>query len=373
MSRVSSRHGNLRTDRPHMTPPIQVLILEDREPDFELILNELARTGLDLTWRRGQTRSEFLNQLQVPPDVILSDYNLSEFDVHAALAILQERGLDIPLIVISGTIGEDTAVAVMKQGASDYLLKDRLGRLHLAVQHAVEKKRLRDERRLALERLSDSERRFAAFMDHLPGAAFIKDAAGRHIYVNATWEKVFGKDRSSWWGRTNEQLFAPATAFQMSHHDALVRDKQAPLQTIETIELGDQLRHYLVVKFPFITEAQGDGPAIAGVAVDVTDRIRAEESLREQIGLARLSADVGLARRAISRCSTCFAPAPTRACATWARWRCASGPCAPGPRLSTWPRPPVWPRAPPSKWCTSAPVKPALRRRPSKRSSATMC
>jgi two-component system cell cycle sensor histidine kinase/response regulator CckA len=277
-----------------MSIPIQVLILEDREADVKLVLHELRRAGLPVIWSRCATRADFLANLDPPPDVILSDYSMPQFDARAALELLQERGLDVPLIVISGTIGEDTAVEIMKHGASDYLLKDRLGRLGPAIRQALEQRQLREERRLALERLSESEKRFVTFMDHLPGAAFLKDAAGRHLYVNATFEKMLGKDRSGWLGRTNEQLFAAATAFQLSHNDRLVLQTQRPLQTIETIEHDDALRHYLVVKFPVAADGNG-GTLVAGIGVEVTDRIRAEESLREQMRLARLSADVGLA------------------------------------------------------------------------------
>ena len=88
-------------------------------------------------------------------DLVLSDFSMPEFSAHEALAVVKERGLDIPFIIVSGTIGEETAVAAMQSGAADYLLKDRLVRLGKAVEHALEKKRIRDEGKRADETLAD--------------------------------------------------------------------------------------------------------------------------------------------------------------------------------------------------------------------------
>src|SRR2546422_10301108 len=88
-----------------------------------------------------------------PWDVVLSDYTMPHFDAPAALALLQEHAVDVPFIVVSGSVGEDTAVAVMRAGATDYLMKDRLQRLAPAVGRAVEDAAVRHERRRAEGRL----------------------------------------------------------------------------------------------------------------------------------------------------------------------------------------------------------------------------
>ena len=97
------------------------------------LLDELRRAGFEPDWHRVETESDYLAHLQAGLDVVLADYSLPQFDGLRALQRLQESGLDIPLIIVSGSIGEDLAVSAMKQGAVDYLMKDRLGRLGLAV------------------------------------------------------------------------------------------------------------------------------------------------------------------------------------------------------------------------------------------------
>jgi signal transduction histidine kinase len=130
-----------------MPTPLRLLILEDREADAELILHELRQADFDPVWQRVEDEEGFLTALGSSPDLVCADYNLPQFDAPRALALLQERGLDVPFIIVSGSIGEELAVAAVRQGAADYLLKDRLARLGPAVRQALEQKRLRDDKR----------------------------------------------------------------------------------------------------------------------------------------------------------------------------------------------------------------------------------
>jgi len=132
-----------------MSIPLRVLILEDRLFDAELSVLELRTSGFEPDWQRVETESDYLAHLDPALDLILADYSLPQFNGLRALRLLQARGLDIPFILVSGTIGEDFAVECIKQGANDYLLKDRLTRLGSAVKSALEQKCLRDERKRA--------------------------------------------------------------------------------------------------------------------------------------------------------------------------------------------------------------------------------
>src|ERR1043166_346817 len=142
-----------------MLTPLRVLLLEDREADAKLVLHELRSAEYDLHWRRVETEAEFLAHLDPAPDIILADFCLPQFGALPALRQLQERNLDVPFIIVSGSIGEDVAVSAMRQGGTDYVLKDRLGRLGQAVKNALEQKRLRDEQRQAQKALAESEKR----------------------------------------------------------------------------------------------------------------------------------------------------------------------------------------------------------------------
>jgi CheY-like chemotaxis protein len=132
-----------------MPTPLRVLILEDEAHDAELMLRELRNAGLAVEAERVDNGLEFSARLTPPPDLILSDFQLPQFGGLEALRLVRERGLDIPFIIVSGSIGEDVAVAAMREGADDYLLKDRTARLGQAALNALEKKRLRDETRRA--------------------------------------------------------------------------------------------------------------------------------------------------------------------------------------------------------------------------------
>lgn len=134
-----------------MATRLRVLIVEDRPADAELALHELRRAGFDPEWVRVDTEADYLLNLDRTPQVILADYHLPQFDAHRALDLLRARGLDVPVIVVSGVLGDELAVQLIKQGAADYVLKDRLGRLGHAVKKALEEKRLRDERKQAEE------------------------------------------------------------------------------------------------------------------------------------------------------------------------------------------------------------------------------
>ena len=129
--------------------PLRILLLEDSATDAELLIREVQRAGFRPEWCRVETEADFLTELEKGPDLILSDYSLPHFDGIRAVLLLRERRLDTPFILISGMVGEDVAVEAMKQGATDYILKDRIGRLGSAIERALEQKRLLDERRRA--------------------------------------------------------------------------------------------------------------------------------------------------------------------------------------------------------------------------------
>ncbi len=129
-----------------MSNAIRVLVIEDEPADAILSLRALKQDGFDFDGFRVATEAEFLSQLQSAPDIILSDFDLPGFDVFRALELLQERGLDIPFILVTGRPDDELAKEVMNRGASDFLLKDRLERLGTAVRTAIEQRRLRQER-----------------------------------------------------------------------------------------------------------------------------------------------------------------------------------------------------------------------------------
>ncbi len=136
-----------------MPEHLNLLLLEDCPADAELVVEALREAGFEPNCRVVGSKAAYLRELDQPPDVILSDYSMPQFTALDALQLLKERGLEIPVIIVSGCIGEDMAVECMKAGASDYLLKDRLARLSHSVSQVLERKRLIEEKRQAEQRL----------------------------------------------------------------------------------------------------------------------------------------------------------------------------------------------------------------------------
>lgn len=136
---------------------IQLLIIDDSESDSDLIVRELARSEFNIKSHRVDTGDDLRAALQGSDwDVIISDFNIPGFGAGEALKILHELGKDIPFILVSGQIGEEDAVSIMKSGAHDYVMKDKLARLPLAVKRELKDAAVRSERNNALERLRES-------------------------------------------------------------------------------------------------------------------------------------------------------------------------------------------------------------------------
>ena len=254
---------------------LRVLILEDRAEDAELILRELRRGGFDPRWERVDNECEYLESLSTRPDVILADYRMPQFDAARALELLRQSGMEIPFLVVSGTIGEDLAVAMMKAGASDYVLKDRLARLGPAVRRALDEKQQREEARAAEAALRSSEVRFHSFMNNSPALAFIKDVDGRILYANGTCEQVWSGGCQ---GKHDSQLWPPEAARQLREHDLAVIASGEASRVVEELSLGDgRPVDYLSIRFPFV-DAQGER-LLGAIFVDISEQVRSEKAL----------------------------------------------------------------------------------------------
>ena len=261
-----------------MSLPIRTLLLEDRAEDAELMVHELRKSGFEPSWERLETEAEYLTRLETPPDIILADYRVPQLDAPRALDLLQSRGLDIPFIVVSGAIGEDLAAAIMRQGATDYLLKAHLKRLGPAVKRALDQKQIRDEKRQTEQALRAAETRFYSFMNHIPILAFIKDPDGRILYMNNTCEQAWNTTLAECQGKLDRELWPAAEAEGLRALDRAVLDQGEPSQVLEDLTSREQpVRHLLTFRFPF-ADAAGSR-LLGGVSVDITERTRAERAL----------------------------------------------------------------------------------------------
>jgi len=223
-----------------MSTPLRVLILEDRPDDAELIVLELQDAGFEPEWRRVDTEEEYLASLDPELDIILSDYSMPQFDGLRALILLQDRELDIPFILVTGGL-EELGMACLKQGAADYLIKDRLGRLGPAVTQALEDKRLRAEKLEAERALRESEERYRTLFEDSIDAIIIANGDGRIIDFNYAALRMFGYRRDEMLTIDDRDLFVDpelANRFveQLEQHGS-IRDFQVRLRTKDREEI----------------------------------------------------------------------------------------------------------------------------------------
>jgi diguanylate cyclase (GGDEF)-like protein/PAS domain S-box-containing protein len=175
-------------------PTIRVLLTEDVAADAELEVRELRRAGLRFTHRVVDRQDSFEAALrEFAPDVILSDFSMPGFDGMAALALARELAPDTPFVFVSGTIGEEYAIRALKNGATDYVLKNNLVRLPAAVERALADSRARREKRRAEAELEIARERLTSIFASLPDMLWSVDAhSGRIIYVSPAAQELFG-------------------------------------------------------------------------------------------------------------------------------------------------------------------------------------
>lgn len=178
-----------------MNQELRVIIIEDSEFDAVVMANVLEQGGYTLDYERIETADELKAALAERSwDVILSDYNLPDFSAPEALKILQESKLDLPFIIISGGIGEDVAVAAMKSGAHDYLMKGQLARLVVAVERELGDAATRKARKQAEEELKENELRYRLLWENSNDGVVLMNDSGEILFSNPAITQMFGYD-----------------------------------------------------------------------------------------------------------------------------------------------------------------------------------
>ena len=268
-----------RKSRSPFAPP-SFLHIEDSAADAELIHAELAREWPDCRVQRVQTREEFVAALaKGGVDLILSDFSMPGFDGLAALAIAGQSRPDIPFIFLSGTIGEDNAVEALKRGATDYVIKDRMGRLASSIRRALDEVQGRRRRRQAEKKLREQ----AALLDKAQDAIYVRDLEGRVLYWNGSAERIYGYRATEAVGRSSPDLLLhgadPAAFFE------------AQRQLMEKGEWAGELRKInkagaeldIMARWTLVRDEGGTPATILCIETDVTEQKRLEKQfLRAQ-------------------------------------------------------------------------------------------
>ncbi len=186
-----------------MKTPLRLLLVEDSEDDALLVIEELERGGFEPECERVETAVALEEALRRQAwDVVVSDFRLPEFSGRTALQIVRASGGDLPFLIVSGTVGEETAVEMLKAGADDYLLKDRLGRLGSAVRHELESRRLRAEH----ERAQSQLRLLNVALDTAANGVLVTDRAGQILWANPAFTELTGYTLAEAAGQTPRLL-----------------------------------------------------------------------------------------------------------------------------------------------------------------------
>jgi len=283
-----------------MNNPIRILIVEDLPTDAELCEREVKQALPQSVFRCVETEDEFLAALEsFAPDLILSDYSMPRFDGMTALTIARERAPDTPFIILTGSTNEETAVACMKAGAWDYVIKEHMRRLGSAVSAVLQQKRVRWERRMATEALHESESllRIAGRMAHL-GGWIVNMTENRVIWsdeVTAIHEAPPGYSPLL---EEGINFYAPEWQEKIREvYGACARDGVPYDEELEIITARGR-RVWVRTIGEAIRNSDGTIIRVQGAFQDITDRKLAEAAL--QISVDKLRKTIGAAIRTLA-------------------------------------------------------------------------
>ena len=289
-----------------MSKPLRVLLIEDSDDDAELLLHELRRGGYAPEWQRVDTAPALDAALAAQEwDLVTCDYVMPQFGALAALRHIRDSGIDVPVIIVSGQVGEEVAVAAMKAGAHDYISKHRMTRLVPAIERELEEARERTARRRAEATLLESERRYRELVESLHEVVFEVGADQRFTYVSPSLSGLGNMTPESLIGRPFHEVVHPDDLPRVL--DSLRRTLEGAYEPLifRAVEPNGTIHWVRTASRP-VFAADGTFVALRGVLIDVTEQIEAEEAYRTVFehsphGLAVLQGEyVALANPALS-------------------------------------------------------------------------
>jgi PAS domain S-box-containing protein len=267
---------------PDAGTPLRALIVEDSPDDAALIAHELRKSGFQPAWDRVETADAMRAALKDRPwDIIISDYLVPGFGGMQALQIAKDSGLDMPFIVISGKVDEETLIEVVKAGASDFLVKGRIGRLASVIKRELAVAEAQRGVRQAQAALERSERHFRKLIEGGADAFFVMDRAGRVIYRSPS-----GKELTGW---SDEDVMGKGIMHYVVAED-LPLAQATIAETIRNPGKNARAELHLLRKDGAVVEVEATGrnlladPDVGGIVVtvrDITERKISEKKLQE--------------------------------------------------------------------------------------------
>lgn len=269
-----------------MSKALRVLLIEDSEDDAELILQQLQRHGYELAYLRVDNSDAMSTALEQQLwDVVLADYSLPKFSATAALSLLQLKEQDLPFIIVSGCIGDEIAVAAMKAGAHDYLMKHNLARLVPAVEREIQEASLRRERQRIQLELQDSEDLWQLALRGNNDGIWDWNMNAHEVFFSARWKEMLGYEEHEISHQLNEWL-------QRIHPDDLlwvistmrdhVSQKTQFYRTEHRLRCKDGSYKWILSRGQAIWDEAGHPKRMVGSHTDITPTKELEVALRQQ-------------------------------------------------------------------------------------------
>ncbi len=272
---------------------LHVLILDDSEDDAMLIVRELRKGGYKPVYDRIESATALQKALQEKPwDIILCDYSMPGFNAPAAINLLKKSKTDIPIIIVSGTVGEETAIECMRLGAQDYVMKTNLSRLCPAIGREIEETKNRRNRNIAEEKLRQSEEKYRNILEHMQEGYFEVDLAGNFIFLNDTVCRALGYSRDELIGMNNRQYTDEKELKKIfqAYNDVYTTGK--PIQELTWIvHQKNGGKRYIAGSVSLKKDEAGKPIGFTGMVRDVTEQKQIEEKLREEERRFRTLAD----------------------------------------------------------------------------------
>lgn len=255
---------------------LRILILEDVSRDADLIQRELKRGGIRGEFLVLDSREEFLRALEgFEPDIILSDYSMPRFTGLDALEIVKEKRIDIPFVIVTGSINEETAVECMKLGADDYVLKENLQRLPRVVESVLEKKRLEKVERSARQAMERAAHEWILTFDAVADPVILLNPTGRIQRCNRACQRLFDRPFKELLGLSLTELLGPSNLSALEQ----LFDPARRTTEREGRIVAYQQRRFRLYSDPI--RESGETVGFVCTLADITDRLQAEADLRE--------------------------------------------------------------------------------------------
>jgi PAS domain S-box-containing protein len=258
---------------------LRVVYLEDDPDDAEIVLQKLRQAVTEVSPERVDSEAAFLTALDVAPDLILADYRVAEFGAVGALRALAARAMDVPLIVVSSTVGDEGAVECLREGATEYFLQGHLGWFGQAVCNAVAQARLRSEQRRMAEALRASEERYRLLFDESPYLMWVVEIDTlRFLEVNRKAVSHYGYRRHEFLSMTLLDIQQPEEGLGTREGLRAVRAGEPRVSRQRHRTQSGELLEVAVTSRP--VEFAGRS-ALLAVIEDVSERHRREAKLRQ--------------------------------------------------------------------------------------------